>query len=337
MHRPPVRLHKALEAHLLLQDVVEQPLVGARKLPVHPVVGAHGSTHPGLDRGLEGREIELPRRFVVHHGVRCAAVRLLTVEDEVLHYRHHPLRLHTFDVGLRQMSAEVGILPCEILKAAPVPRHPLHLHPGAEDHIGALARELLPHGHREVLHGHRVPGGRHGQNRGPDGDGAPQVTPIGPEPVRGVLHVQAGHAQLRVGRTVAHVPIPGQLEPPLGLGPADALQEAGLLLQAHALQGLLGLGPRVLPGHQLWQQWRRHVLPGRHTKSARPQRLVLLGLCHARHLPGHAAGGPRTYEGLAEAQPGAIGVGRPAGHSGAGRALLAREGGLVGAQVQVQR
>ena len=32
----------------------------------------------------------------------------------------------------------------------------------------------------------------------------------------------------------------------LGLGPADALQEAGLLLRAHALQGLLGLGPRVL-------------------------------------------------------------------------------------------
>ena len=129
------------------------------------------------------------------------------VEDPVLHDRHDALRLHALHVRGGQRGAEVGVVAAEVFEGAATACHALHLHAGAQDHVGALAPELLAHGGGPVLHGDGVPGGGHGQHGRPHGGGARDVAPVGPEAIRGVLHVEAREAQLGHGRRIAHLAI----------------------------------------------------------------------------------------------------------------------------------
>mmetsp|Transcript_108358 Transcript_108358/g.302141 ORF Transcript_108358/g.302141 Transcript_108358/m.302141 type:complete len:407 (-) Transcript_108358:344-1564(-) len=246
---PPIGLHEAAEAQLVLQDP-ELLLVGAGVEAVLLVVRAHGRRHPGIDGRLERRVVELPRRLRVHDGVLRVAVGLLLVEDPVFHHGHHALRLHPSDPCLRKPRAQVGVLTGEVLKVPAAARHAVHVDGGPQDDVGPLAPELDAERRGVGAHELRVPGGRERELRRPARDGAHQFLPVGPEATRGVLHVQARYAKARDGLGVAHVPPllevpPAVVRRPM---PADAVQQLVLLLLLHVGQRrvrlLVGRVPR---------------------------------------------------------------------------------------------
>mmetsp|Transcript_41652 Transcript_41652/g.114922 ORF Transcript_41652/g.114922 Transcript_41652/m.114922 type:complete len:361 (+) Transcript_41652:783-1865(+) len=84
---PPVRLNETAKIHPLLHRL-KVLLVGARKLPVYSVVGAHESVHARIDRRLERRVIQIPGSLAIYLRRLCTEptpVGLLPVENPVLH------------------------------------------------------------------------------------------------------------------------------------------------------------------------------------------------------------------------------------------------------------
>ena len=88
VRRAPVRHDKALETPVLFQDLVEQVIIFRAIRAVDFIVGRHdGERAALLDRGLEGRQVNLAQRALVHVDVDAAALGLLVVGGEVLHAR----------------------------------------------------------------------------------------------------------------------------------------------------------------------------------------------------------------------------------------------------------
>mmetsp|Transcript_15096 Transcript_15096/g.38815 ORF Transcript_15096/g.38815 Transcript_15096/m.38815 type:complete len:487 (+) Transcript_15096:474-1934(+) len=109
VRRPPVRLHEAAEAQLLLEEL-EELLVRARVDAVHLVVGAHRGRDSGVDGGLEGRVVQLSGRLLVDDRVLQSAVLLLLVEGPVLDGGDATFGLDALHVGLREPAAQVRVL-----------------------------------------------------------------------------------------------------------------------------------------------------------------------------------------------------------------------------------
>ena len=86
-HGEPVRHDQATESPLAAQHVEEQPGLFGEPWPVEAVVGGHQAQRPALADGqLEGQEVELPQRPLVHLGadrgpleLRSLATKCLTV------------------------------------------------------------------------------------------------------------------------------------------------------------------------------------------------------------------------------------------------------------------
>ncbi len=100
---------RAVEAPLVLEDIVEQREVLAHELPVDLVVGAHRRPRV-LRRGGERGQVDLPQRAVVHVGASGLAVLLLVVGREVLHLGGDLLALHTLDEARAEHAGEVRVL-----------------------------------------------------------------------------------------------------------------------------------------------------------------------------------------------------------------------------------
>mmetsp|Transcript_43489 Transcript_43489/g.112904 ORF Transcript_43489/g.112904 Transcript_43489/m.112904 type:complete len:594 (-) Transcript_43489:412-2193(-) len=80
---PPIRLHEAPEAHLVVQDV-EVLRVRTRVYAIDLVVGAHESPDSCIDRCLKWRQVQFPSRLVIDLGRLAIAPGLLLIEHPML-------------------------------------------------------------------------------------------------------------------------------------------------------------------------------------------------------------------------------------------------------------
>mmetsp|Transcript_40981 Transcript_40981/g.121523 ORF Transcript_40981/g.121523 Transcript_40981/m.121523 type:complete len:336 (-) Transcript_40981:3-1010(-) len=322
---PPVGLHEASEAHLVL-EVAQRGAVLARVVPVDLVVRAHRGVDAGVDRGLERRVVELPERLLVDVRGLLRAVRLLLVHDEVLHHGEDVLRVHALDVRHHEPRAEVRILAGEVLEVAAAPRHAVHVDGGPQDRVGALGGELLAEGGSEGFHGVDVPGCGQAEQGGPRGDRPDQRVPIRAEAIRGVLHVEAGDAQLGDGRGVPHIDPHVDVEVAgIGRVPADAVHELALLLVVHLRESPLGVEVRLVPGEEL----EGLAAPRAHLGLRQRARAVVLR-AHRRSRCGRRLTHGVRGEGLGPHGPGRRPLRGPALPQGPRRRGPARDGRLLG-------
>eukprot|EP00443_Scrippsiella_acuminata_P103317 CAMPEP_0115604542 /NCGR_PEP_ID=MMETSP0272-20121206/16998_1 /TAXON_ID=71861 /ORGANISM="Scrippsiella trochoidea, Strain CCMP3099" /LENGTH=262 /DNA_ID=CAMNT_0003040101 /DNA_START=29 /DNA_END=814 /DNA_ORIENTATION=- len=136
--RPPVGLHEALEAHLLLEHGFELVLIAARVGPAHLVVAAHGSVDPSVHGRLERRVVQLPLRLLVDLRRLAIPVRLLLVEHPVLHDCDDALRLDALYVAAYQLRTQVRVLAGQVLEVPPIPRDSMDVDRRPKDPIGAF-------------------------------------------------------------------------------------------------------------------------------------------------------------------------------------------------------
>ena len=100
MAASPVADDYAVEAPVVLQDMVEQDVVVAVVLVVVKVVGSHDG--PGtalLHGGLEGGQVDLVQGTVADDDVDLVTVLLVVVQGVVLHAGGDATRLQSLNVG----------------------------------------------------------------------------------------------------------------------------------------------------------------------------------------------------------------------------------------------
>ena len=208
MHRVGVRDHEALEAERAAQHVGEQPLVarGGHAVEVH--VGAHDVGRPGVDGGLERRQVDVPQLRIADLGVFVvAAAAGRAVAGEVLGAGQNALgsevALEPAHVPGGHRAAQRGVFAVGLDDAAPAGvagdvdhrrERPLNAH-----RAGFASGDLLAGlGHP------RIPRGGLGQRHRKDG--AKAVNDVEAEDHRNAMPVALdGHALQTVGRDgVAH-------------------------------------------------------------------------------------------------------------------------------------
>mmetsp|Transcript_142423 Transcript_142423/g.455200 ORF Transcript_142423/g.455200 Transcript_142423/m.455200 type:complete len:263 (-) Transcript_142423:502-1290(-) len=203
---PPVRLHKSLETHALLQHL-ELLRIAATVLAADLIVGAHHRGDAGIHGSLVRRVVQLPRNLVVHDGRLSVTIGLLLVEHPMLHHCEDTFRLHSLHVALHQLRTKVRVLAGQVLEVAAVASHSVHVDRGPQDGIGTLASELAAQRLAVAPDGLRVPRRRHAQHRGPDRGLAGHAGGRGSEAGPSILHVETRQIQARYGISVPHVPI----------------------------------------------------------------------------------------------------------------------------------
>jgi hypothetical protein len=110
--KEPVGHDEAVEAELVLQDVLLDVSVAAGVDLVDAVVGTHHRADVTLrDGSLEGRQVDLVHRPVVDVGRLVVAVRLRVVRHEVLDGGDHVLALDSLDPGNGRLPREIRVLP----------------------------------------------------------------------------------------------------------------------------------------------------------------------------------------------------------------------------------
>ena len=95
----PVADHHAIEAPVLLQDLVEHDIIVAVVLVFKEVVGAHDG--PGttlLHSSLEGRQVNLMQSAVADNNIYLMTVFFIIVQRIVLHTGSDTLRLQSLNV-----------------------------------------------------------------------------------------------------------------------------------------------------------------------------------------------------------------------------------------------
>ena len=150
--RAPVGDDPALEAPVLLQDLVEQVVVLAGVVAVDEVVGAHHRRGLGdADGDLEGEQVGLAHGTLVEQNVDDGASGLLIVERVVLDVAHDVLRL---DAALELAGHGAGQYRvfAGVLEVAAVARLARDVHAAADGHVEALSARLATN-HRAVEEG----------------------------------------------------------------------------------------------------------------------------------------------------------------------------------------
>jgi hypothetical protein len=74
-----------------------------------------------LEHALEGGEIQLIHRALVHNRVRGEAAIFLVVERKMLHRGADALALHAFDIGSCELAGDDGVF-AKILKISSATR-----------------------------------------------------------------------------------------------------------------------------------------------------------------------------------------------------------------------
>ena len=116
-HGGPVALDEPVEVPFVLQDLVHQLVVATARHAVDRVERAHNRVRAGIDRGLEGRQVEVPEPLDGHVGrVVVAAALGLAIGREVLGARNELVGravvrpLNRLDARCREHRVQVGIL-----------------------------------------------------------------------------------------------------------------------------------------------------------------------------------------------------------------------------------
>ena len=114
MHGAPVGGDEALEADLIAQDFRQRVGIAAGKGAVNAVVGAHDRRDAGLDRGIEGGDVDFVQGLVVND----SAAALGVVADVVLDLGHDMLRLNALDFSRADLTGKEGIFAKGVVAAA---------------------------------------------------------------------------------------------------------------------------------------------------------------------------------------------------------------------------
>ena len=139
----PVTDHHAIEAPVLLQNLVEHDIIVAVVLVLIEVIGAHDGPCPTLlDGGLEGRQVYLMQGPVANDDIHLMAVLLIVVQGIVLHASRHALRLQSLDVWHHHSRGQPWILT-HILKVTAVERCAQYVHAWSEHHVLVPVERLL--------------------------------------------------------------------------------------------------------------------------------------------------------------------------------------------------
>jgi hypothetical protein len=139
-----------------MQDLPQQRALGHR-VPVDAVVRGHHRPRAALvDDRVEGREIELAQRPLVHPRIERHALGLAVVGDEVLDRRADAAGLHAACVRDPDASGEERVL-AEALEVAAAVRRAVQVHGRGEQHVGALAARLVGQQPAEPLDQRLVP------------------------------------------------------------------------------------------------------------------------------------------------------------------------------------
>ena len=110
MTATPVGDDHAVEAPVLLQDLVEHGGIMAIVLVLIEVVGTHdGPCATLLDCSLEGRQVDFMQGTVTDDDIHLMAVFLVVVQGVVFHTGSHTLRLQTFYVGHDDLGCQIGV------------------------------------------------------------------------------------------------------------------------------------------------------------------------------------------------------------------------------------
>ena len=149
MRPAPVGEHKALKSPVLLQHLVQRIVVLARVVAVDVVVRAHYARRMRRCNGdLEGKQIGLTQRALVHHGIQNVAPGLLVVHSVVLNVAHDVVRLHAARHLPNHHAGEDRVLAC-VLEVASIARLADQVHPPANRHVVSLRAQLAAN-HRAV-------------------------------------------------------------------------------------------------------------------------------------------------------------------------------------------
>lgn len=161
----PVGDDGAVEPPLPAQDLGEEERVLVGVDAVDEVVRRHDRPGPGLrDDDPERREVDLPERALVDHGVRDHATQLLGVHREVLGARGDAVGLDPAHVAGGHPAREQRVLG-EVLEVAPAERRALDVEARAEQHVHVLRRGLGAERGAHALGQLDVPRVRHGGRR----------------------------------------------------------------------------------------------------------------------------------------------------------------------------
>lgn len=156
--REPVRDDDAVVPPLVLRDRLQQLVVLGGRGPVDQVVGGHQG--PGVRVGehhLEGCEVHLAHRLLVHAHIDGGALGLRLVAEEVLEARPDAALLQPRDVGAREAGGEQRVL-AERLEEPAAERGAVEVDRRTEHHVGALVDRLLGQDVADLRQRRLVPG-----------------------------------------------------------------------------------------------------------------------------------------------------------------------------------
>ncbi len=101
---------------------------------VHPVVRAHDRPRLSFfDRAFEARQIDLPQRTLVHHGIYRHAAMLLVVDGKMLQRRADSPALHALDMAGRDLRRQIRIFR-EVFEVPAAQRRALDVRSRSEQH-----------------------------------------------------------------------------------------------------------------------------------------------------------------------------------------------------------
>ena len=166
VYAAPVGDDRPVEAPLALQDFIQQTGVLAAMLAFVEVVGAHdGPGLPLLHGGLEGGQVNLVERAVVHDDVGVVAVHLVVIQRIVLDADGHAVALHALHIRHHHPGSQIRIFS-KVFEVAPVQGRAVDVHPGAQEHVLFAIARLLADA-PAVEQGHvGVPGSGQARQRG---------------------------------------------------------------------------------------------------------------------------------------------------------------------------
>ena len=192
--RAPVGYDEAAEAPLAAEYVREQAAVVAAIDAVEPVVRAHDRAGAAALHGaLEGGEVYLAERALVHDAVGAEARELLRIRGEVLGAGRGALGLHAaYECG-GELAGEERVLAV-VLEVPPAEGAALYVDAGAQYAADAAAERLAGYGAADFGGQGRIPGARDGdlageaggRARGRDAEHAEAAAPVAliPQAVR---------------------------------------------------------------------------------------------------------------------------------------------------------
>ena len=158
MDRAPVAHDEALEAPVVLQDLVEQIVVLAAPAAVDEIVGAHHRARRALlDRELEREQVGLAHRLRGDGHVERRAQRLLVVHRIMLDGRDDVVGLDAVDQRAGHRAGEQRVF-ADIFEVAAVPRLAREVH-AARQHGVVAGRARFRADHR-AARARRPPGSK---------------------------------------------------------------------------------------------------------------------------------------------------------------------------------